>query len=44
MNDALFGQIDFGSLDVYLIAAFTGTETGSSVQNSGGFTLNYAQK
>ena len=33
-----------GSLDAYLIAEFTGTDTGSSVQNSGGFTLNYAQK
>ncbi len=33
-----------GTLDVYLIAEYTGTETGSSVQNSGGFTLNYTQK
>ena len=33
-----------GTLDVYLTAEYTGTETGSSeVQNSGGFTLNYTQ-
>lgn len=34
-----------GSLDVYLTAEYTGTETGSSLEhNSGGFTLNYTQK
>lgn len=34
-----------GTLDVYLTAEYTGTETGSSnEQNSGGFTLNYTQK
>ena len=33
------------TLDVYLTAEYTGTTTGtSSVQNSGGFTLNYEQK
>ena len=34
-----------GTLDVYLIAEYTGTTTGSSsIQNNGGFTLNYSQK
>ena len=34
-----------GTLDVYLIAEYTGTEAGtSSDQNNGGFTLNYTQK
>lgn len=34
-----------GTLDVYLTAEYTGTEAGNaSVQNSGGFTLNYTQK
>ncbi|MBR2678463.1 MAG: hypothetical protein IKE63_03505 [Bacilli bacterium] len=33
-----------GSLDVYLIAEYTGTSTGSSSQQTGaGFTLNYSQ-
>lgn len=34
-----------GTLDVYLSAEYTGTETGSaSEQNNGGFTLVYSQK
>ena len=34
-----------GTLDVYLSAEYTGTETGaSSEQNNGGFTLTYSQK
>ncbi len=34
-----------GTLDVYLSAEYTGTTTGSeSIQNNGGFTLNYTQK
>ena len=34
-----------GTLDVYLIAEYTGTETGGgNDQTNGGFTLNYTQK
>lgn len=32
-----------GAMDVYLIVEYTGTDSSASTQNSGGFTLNYAQ-
>lgn len=32
-----------GAMDVYLIVEYTGTDSTASTQNSGGFTLNYAQ-